>query len=149
MPIVETIAQQTRDALKSGDKETAGILRLLTAQFQSVIKDKREGPDATLTDEEALRVLEKEAKKRREAIVLYRNGNREDLALKEETELALILKYLPAQLTEEEIKSMIAQVVAGGATEFKDVMKQMSALARGRADGAQVATLVQNAVGQK
>lgn len=149
MALVETIAQQTRDALKGGDQHTAGVLRLLTAQFQNAIKEKREGPDATLTDEEALRVLEKEAKKRREAITLYRQGNREDLAAKEEAELTLIMQYLPAQMTDEEIKQELAKVMAGGATEFKDVMKQMSALTRGKADGAKVAALVKEATGQK
>lgn len=146
MSLVETIALQTNDALKAGDSETVGTLRLLTAQFQNVIKEKREGPEATLTDDEALRVLEREAKKRREAITLYRQGNREDLAVKEEKELAIIAKFLPAQLTEDEIKDMLEKVIAGGATEFKDVMKAMSAETRGRADGARVAALVKERV---
>jgi uncharacterized protein YqeY len=148
MSLIETIAQQTRDALKAGDSETAGTLRLITAQFQNTIKEKREGPDATLTDEEALRVVEREAKKRREAITLYKQGNREDLAAKEEKELALIQTFLPAQLTDEEVKAMIEQVIAGGATEFKDVMKAVSAQTRGRADGAKVAAFVKERVGQ-
>ncbi len=145
MTIVETIAQQIRDAMKSGDKETVAILRLLSAQFQSAAKEK--GPDAVLIDEEALRVLEKEAKKRRESITLYRAGNREDLAANEEKELTVILKYLPAQMTDDEIKKLLDETIAGGATEFKDVMKAMSAATRGKADGAKVAALVKERLG--
>ena len=147
MALVEDITQQTRAAMKSGDKETVGILRFITAQFQSAAKEKREGPDATLTDEEALRVLEKEAKKRRESIALYREGNREDLAANEEKELAIIMRYLPAQMTDDEIKQLLDETIAGGATEFKDVMKAMSAATRGKADGAKVAALVKERLG--
>ena len=148
MSIVETISQQTREALKAGDSATAGVFRLMTAQFQNAAIEKREGPGATLSDDEALRVLEREAKKRREAITLYRQGNREDLAAKEEQELAIILRYLPAQLTEDEIEAIIKKSMAAGAKEFKDVMKAVSAETRGRADGAKVAALVKAAVGQ-
>jgi len=148
MSLIETITQQTRDAMKSGDKDTVAILRLLTASLQGAAKEKREGPDATLTDEEALRVLDKEAKKRRDSIALYRAGNREDLAAQEEKELAVIVTYLPAQMSDEEIKALISSLIAGGATEFKDLMKQMSTATRGKADGAKVAAFVKEAVGQ-
>lgn len=149
MTIVETISQNIKEAMKAHDAETTGILRYLSAQFQNAVIEKREGPGAVLTDEEALRVLEREAKKRREAIALYKEANRPELVANEEKELAIIVRYLPAQLTDEEIKDMIAKVMAGGAAEFKDVMKLMSAQTRGRADGAKVAAFVKEATGGK
>src|SRR3989338_9737671 len=88
-------------ALKKGDKITLSVLRYVLSQINYSAIDKR----AELTDEEIIKLLYKEIKKRQEAIVLYRKGKREELAEKESKEIDVIKQYLPAQIPDGEIIS--------------------------------------------
>jgi hypothetical protein len=99
-----------------------------------------------LTDDEYLAVLSREVKTRRESVEAFRSGGREDLAAKEEAEIAILGEYLPQALTEDEIAALVHEgIAATGASSARDMGKVMGWLAprtRGRADGKRVSELV-------
>jgi uncharacterized protein YqeY len=103
-----------------------------------------------LSDEEVLKVLAKEAKKRREAATAYLEAKRPELAAREEAELALLEAYLPAQLSDTELQELVARALhetgATGMPQMGLVMKAATALVAGRADGGRVASIVKSAL---
>ena len=137
MAILEQIRDDLKGAMRAGEKEKVGALRLVLSELQKAAK---EGSDDELT------VLRRERKRRLEAARAYREAGREDLAEGEEAEGELISSYLPAELSEEELKEIVAQAVRdSGAESAKDmgrVMKQAMAAVDGRADGSRVSGLV-------
>lgn len=156
----KTIQNSVSQALKSGDSFVAGTLRMLLASIISKEKDKRykifkNKPNATesdlireseLTDQEIIEVISSEIKKRNDAIVLYKQGNRPELAEKEQKEIDILKKYLPEQLSEEEIKKMVKESIDKiKAKEIRDMGKVMADLTtkiKGRADGGAVSKIV-------
>jgi len=106
-----------------------------------------------LSDDEVLKVLTKEAKKRREAVTAYKEAKRPELAAKEESELAIVEAYLPAQLSDAELEGLVAQALtetgATGMSQMGLVMKAATALVAGRADGGRVAAIVKSALAAK
>jgi hypothetical protein len=136
--IQESIREQMTAAWKGGDTERRDTLRLLLAAFKNAEIE----AGHTLTDDEAIRVLQKEAKQRRDSITEYEKANRADLAEKEQVELVVIDEFLPAQLSDEELEAMARDVIAEvGASEPGDVgkvMRPMLAKVAGRADGGRV-----------
>ena len=112
MSLTERLQADMKNAMREGDAHRRDTLRMAIAAAQNAAKDKR----APLTDEEALEVVGREVKKRRESAEAYR-GTRPELAAKEEQELAILQEFLPAQMSELELKAIIeAAVVASGAT---------------------------------
>ena len=114
-------------AMKSGDKASTGTIRLI----QSAIKNRDiEARTSTATqddDQLVTEVLQKMIKQRRESVELYRKGGREELAAAEEAEIAVIERFFPAQMSEEEAKAAIAAIVAEtGASSMKDMGKVMA-----------------------
>jgi uncharacterized protein YqeY len=134
--------------MRSGDSLRRDVLRM--AQSAAYNVEKREGRD--LTDDEYAAVLAREVKTRRESVEAFRAGGREDLATKEEAEIAILSEYQPQQLTEDEIKVLVAEgIAATGATSARDLGKVMGWLSprtRGRADGKQVSALVARALAE-
>ena len=129
-------------ALKSGDKERAGILRFLNAQLQTKsIENRGQGKSETLSDEEVVGVFRKEVKKRRESAEMFRKGGRADLAENEEKESATIEAYLPAAASEDDIRAAVAAVRASGATEFPAIIRAVKEKLP-NADGAVVARII-------
>jgi uncharacterized protein len=141
-----SLNDQLRDeltaAMRSGDVLRRDTLRL--AQSAAYTVEKRN--QRPLTDEELLAVLTREVKTRRESVEAFRAGGREDLATKEEAEIAILSEFLPQALTEEEIRALVADgIAATGASSARDLGKVMGWLAprtRGRADGKRVSELV-------
>lgn len=137
MAIVDQIKTDLQGAMRAGEKERVGALRLVLSELQKAAK---EGSD------DELAVLRRERKRRLEAARAYREAGREDLASAEEVEGELIGGYLPAELSEEELQSIVAQAVRdSGAQSVKDMgqaMKQAMAAVDGRADGKRVSGLV-------
>lgn len=109
--MLEEINNDLLQALKEKDEFKINTLRLLINSFKNRLIEKRVVNEANLTPEEELDILVKEANKRKEAIILYEKGNRSDLALKEKKELEIIEKYLPKQLSREEVKNFIFEKV--------------------------------------
>ena len=138
-------------ALKSGDSFRVGTLRMLLSSLHNKeIEKKGKGLESTLSDDEAIEVLSREAKKRKEAIEAYEKGNRTDLAQKETKELEIIEKYLPEQLSEEEIEKIItAAIKKTGAVTVKDfgkVMGEAMKELKGKADASLVSKIVRKRI---
>jgi len=104
-----------------------------------------------ITSEEIMEILFLEAKKRRESISAFEKGNRQDLVEKEKKELAILQKYLPEQMSEEELKKIVRQVIektgAKGIKEMGKVMKEIASQIKGRADGSLVSKIVKELLG--
>ncbi|MEJ2056086.1 MAG: GatB/YqeY domain-containing protein [Calditrichaceae bacterium] len=150
MTIEQQINEDLKTALKAGEKETVSAYRTIMAQIKDErikLRVKRE-----MTEEDVIGVLMNAAKKRKEAIDIYRSNNREDLAAKEERELALLQKYLPEQLSEEEIKEIIAKIIEQtNASSIKDLGKVMGAAMRelkGKADGQMIQSIAREKLTQ-
>ena len=141
MTLADTVKVDLTTAMKAGEKDRVGALRLILSELQ---KDAKEGAG----DEVA--VLKRERKRRLEAAHAFRDGGREELADGEEAEAALIALYLPAELTDEELGPIVAGAVASsGASSPQDMgqaMKAAMAAVAGRADGKRVSALVQEAL---
>jgi uncharacterized protein len=137
MAIADQIKTDLQGAMRAGEKARVGALRLVLSELQ---KSAKEG------GEDELAVLRRERKRRLEAARAYREAGREDLAAGEEAEGELIGGYLPAELSEEELASIVEQAVReSGAQTAKDMgqaMKQAMAAVDGRADGKRVSGLV-------
>lgn len=142
MSLVEKIKENIAAALKGGEKERAGVLRLLLSELNNKQKEKFGGNPKPLTDEDALAVLKKEVKKRKEAIELFRKGNREDLAKKDEAELKIIGEYLPPEISSQEIKAVVERLFAAGNKEFNTLMRETMKELAGQADGKVVSGIV-------
>jgi uncharacterized protein YqeY len=141
MAIAEQIKSDLQGAMRAGEKEKVGALRLVLSELQ---KDAKEGPG------DELAVLRRERKRRLEAATAYRAAGREDLAGGEEREGELIGAYLPAELSDSELATLVEQAVRdSGAQSAKDMgsaMKSAMAAVDGRADGKRVSGLVRAAL---
>ena len=130
------ITDDMKAAMRSGEKERLGIIRMITAAIKQREVDER----ITLDDAQVLSVLEKMIKQRRESVVQFQAGNRPDLVDKESAEITLLQGYMPSQLSDAEIDAMIAgAITATGAASIKDMGKVMGivkAKAQGRTDMA-------------
>jgi len=132
------IQEDMKAAMRSGDKERLGTIRLIMAAVKQREVDER----ITLDDTQVLGVLEKMGKQRRESMAQFQAGGRADLVAKEAAELAIIGAYMPAALSDAELDSLILEAIAAtGATSIKDMGKVMGLIktrAQGRADMAAV-----------
>jgi uncharacterized protein YqeY len=140
----DSLRSDLTDAIRSRDQLRADTLRMV---LTSVTTEEVAGTEARqLSDDEVLKVVAKEAKKRREASSAYTDAGRAELAAREDAELAVIEAYLPAQLGDEEIEALVAEAVAEtGATGLPQlglVMKTVQPRVAGRADGGRVAAIV-------
>ncbi len=147
MNIKQRINEDLKNALKEGKDLVVSTLRLmLSALHNREIEKRTKERDVNLTEDEVIEVLQKEAKKREEAILFYEKGQRVDLVQKEKEELEIIRKYLPPSLTEEEIIEEIKEALEVLGTKTKrDFGKLMSFLMKklkGRVDGEKVAELL-------
>lgn len=132
------------DSMRAKDKVRSGTLRMV---LTSITNAEVAGDEAReLDDDEVLKVVTKEAKKRKEASSAYRDANRPELADTEDAELAILEAYLPAQLGDDELRAIVERAVAStGATgmpQMGQVMKAAQGEVAGRADGGRVAAVV-------
>ncbi len=142
MPIHQQIEQDYLTAFKAHDQARVDVLRLVKAALKNAEIDLRKHE---LSDAEATAVLMKEAKQRKESIAMYQQGNRPELAAIETAELAAISAYLPAQMSDADLASVVAGVIAELKPTVKDFGKVMSAVmakVKGQADGSRVSAAV-------
>jgi uncharacterized protein YqeY len=147
MALKEQLQSDLQAAIKARDELTAATLRMaLTAVTNAEVAGKEA---VELSDDEVLMVLDKEAKKRRESAVAYRDADRPELAEREEAELGVLAGYLPQPLTDAEVSALIdeaiEEVTATGKTGMAamgPVMQRVTAATRGRADGKTVSAIV-------
>ena len=150
MGLKEKLQSDLTDAIRSRAEVKSGTIRMLLA---AITNEEVSGKAArVLKDDEIITVLSREAKKRREAVEAYVAAKRDDLADKERAEGEVIAQYLPAQLSEDEIKKMIGDAIsetgAAGPAGMGLVMKVLSPKIAGKADGGVVSGLVKAALGQ-
>jgi uncharacterized protein YqeY len=142
----ERLQQDTSAAMRSGDVLRRDVLRMVQNTVYNTEKSKR----TTLSEDELLGVLSREVRTRRESVDAFRRGGREDLAAKEEAEIAILAEYLPRPLTEDELRALVEQGIAEtGASSPRDlgaVMGWLSPRIRGRADGKAASGLVASAL---
>ena len=133
--------------MRAGEKERLGVIRMIT----SAIKQREVDERITLDDAQVLSVLEKMIKQRKESLVLFQAGNRQDLVEKEAAEITLLQGYLPSQLSDAEIDSLITEAIAStSAASIKDMGKVMGVIkgkAQGRADMAAVGAKIKAKLG--
>ena len=144
MSLKEQLTNDMKEAMKAHDKDRLAVIRMVRgAVRQQEIDGKKE-----LGDEDVLAVISKEVKMRRDSIEEFRKGGREDLVEKTEAEIAVLMPYLPAQLSEEEIRGLVQAAVAQtGAASPKDMGKVMGVLmpkVKGRADGKTGSAIVRS-----
>ncbi|MCX6444008.1 MAG: GatB/YqeY domain-containing protein [Actinobacteria bacterium] len=148
MGLKETLKSDLTEAIRSSNKVVSGTIRMV---LTAITNEEVSGKEArVLTEDEIITVLSREGKKRREAADEFAKAGRTDKAAEEKAEGEVIAKYLPAQLTEDDIKKLIAAAVAStGAAGPGDMGKVMGAIKpqiAGKADGALVSSLVKAAL---
>ncbi len=134
MSLKDRITDDMKAAMRSGERARLSTIRLILAAVKQREVDER----VTLDDAQVLAVLEKMIKQRRESITQFQSGGRSDLVAKETAELEIVKSYLPAQLSDAEVASLIDEAIRStGAASIKDMGKVMGAVrqqAQGRTD---------------
>ena len=142
MSLKDQLANDMKTAMKAGEKDRLGVIRLVNAAIKQREVDER----IVLDDAQVLAVLEKMLKQRKDSVAQYESAGREDLAVVERYEIGVIQSYLPAQLSAAEVEAIVAKAIAdSGASSAKDMGKVVGLIKpqlAGRADMGQVSALV-------
>lgn len=146
MDIKEQIVNDMKTAMKQKDALKLQVLRSLKSKLmEKEISERKEG-EATLSDEQAIGVLMKAAKQRKESIDQFESGGRDDLAEKEKEELKIIESYLPEMMDEDEIRNVVKEKISKlGASGLQDMGKVMGVVMselKGKAEGAKISSIV-------
>jgi uncharacterized protein YqeY len=149
MSLDAKINEEMKIAVKAGDKLKLETVRSIRA---AIIEFNKSGIGREMNEQDELKILQNQAKKRKDAIQLYIQGGRQELADKEKQELAIIEEYLPKQMDDAEVKDIIKKLIAEvGATDMKDMGKVMGLSMKqlqGKADGNKVQQFVKELLGQ-
>lgn len=132
MSLEQNIEQDYKEAFKSKKETEVNTLRMLRSALKNLAIDKKTD---SLSDEDVVSIVKKELKKRQDSVESFKKAGRDDLSSKEEAEMTILEKYMPAMLSEEEVEKIIDQVIAGGQNNFGQVMKEVMAQTKGQADG--------------
>jgi hypothetical protein len=147
MTLKERITEDMKTAMRSGEKDRLAVIRLL----QAAIKQREVDERITLDDAQITSVLEKMIKQRKESIVAFDKGGRADLVAKENSEISVLQPYLPAQLSDAELDTIIADAISStGAASIKDMGKVMGIVkskAAGKADMGAVGARIKARLG--
>ncbi len=150
MSLESKISQDLKTALKAKDQAALRAIRAIKA---AILVRKTDGSGTEINDKEELKILQKLVKSRTESLEIYEKQNREDLAKIERDEIAVLKTYLPAQVSEEELRDIIGQIIAAeNATSMKDmgrVMGKANQQLAGKADGKQIAAIVKERLSSK
>ena len=142
MSLKEQLAQDLKDAMKDKDTVRKNVVQLIRSSVLQVEKDQK----ITLDDDGVLDVIAKQLKQRRDSLPDYEKSGREDLISQLKTEMTILMGYLPAQLSHEELEAIVSEAVsATGASSMKDMGKVMAAVmpkTKGRADGKEINAIV-------
>ena len=144
MSLMEQLTADMKEAMKQGEKERLSVIRLVRGAVRQAEIDGKK----TLTDDEVVSVINKEVKMRRDSIEEFERGSRPDLVAKAQAEIAILMPYLPEQLSEDAVKTLAEVAVAEvGAQTAKDIGKVMGVLmprVQGRANGKLVQEIVRS-----
>ncbi len=146
MGILEIIERDFKKALREKRVESLSVLRILKTSLHNKEIELRPSKQE-LNDEIAVEVIQREVKKRREAVEMFEKGGRSDLVEKERKELELLIKYLPEQLSDDKIRTIVSEVIkdlkTSGSPDRGRIMGQVMGRLKGRADGNRVNQIVQ------
>lgn len=138
MSIREQINQDVKEAMKAKDSKKRDALRLLTSAFKQVEVDERK----ELSDEDIIKIIQSQVKRRNDAATQYKDAGRDDLLQIELDEIAIYSQYLPAQLSDEELSEALKEIIVKiAASSIKDIGKVMGAASKelsGKADGKRI-----------
>ena len=144
--VLDEIKEQLKASMKKGDKKNVLAIRNILEKIKNVQVDSKED----LKENQIIKIIAKHAKQLRESIVQFENGNRLDLAEKEQEELKIAEQFLPAQLSKNEVKDIVMNVIQDlNATQMSDMGKVMKAVidqTKGNADGKLISTLVRESL---
>ena len=147
MALVDRLREDLNQALRKGDKTRLSVIRLLISN----INNAQIAKGAAIDDGDVIAVMNKQARQHRESIEAFRKGNRPDLTAKEEAELAVLLEYLPQQMSREEIvaaaRKVIEEVGAHSPGEKGKVMSKLMPQLKGKAPGAEINAVVMELLG--
>jgi uncharacterized protein YqeY len=147
MSLQDRLTEDMKAAMKAGEKETLGVIRRAIAAMKNARIDKK----ADLDEQDEIRVVRSMAKQHKESIEQFRAAGREDLATKEEAELAILAVYLPPEMDEAQLDAIIGEVITEtGASTMKDmgtVIKAVMARTAGQAEGGVVSAKVKARLG--
>jgi uncharacterized protein len=151
MTLKETIKDDMKTAFKAGDAATRGALQMVLSVIQNREIEKRlKTGESELTDEEVVAAIQTEIKKRKDAATQYEAAGRADSAASEKAEADLLMKYMPEQMTEDEVQKLIADAIAAtgaaGAKDMGKVMGQVAPKTKGMFDGTRLSELVKQAL---
>lgn len=142
MTVYEQIQEDLKNAMKSGDNESKEALRFLMAEIQKDVVDNG-GDRLNITDETTLKVLDKSVKSRKDSIKIFEEQGRKDLADPEKKQLEIISKYLPAQMSDEELKAIVEKVKSENPTvQGMALMGKVMPLVKGKADPERIKGLI-------
>ena len=141
----DQIQEDLKQAMLAKEADKLSTIRMLKSALQ-YFEIQKEGAGYSASDEEVVEVVGREIKKRRESIEMFERGNRQELADKEKRELEVLQTYLPEQLSEDDVRTLIDEaIVSTGATSMQDMGKVMGVLSektRGKAEGSVVSSIV-------
>ena len=143
--LFERVQADLNAARKAQDKP----LTLLLGTILSDLKNRQLELQHDLSDEDSLEVLRRGIKRRRESIEMYAKGNREDLAAKERGEVDALQRYLPAQVSDDELRTAVRAAIAAGASNIGVVMGKVTPQFKGRADGGRISAIVREELSAK
>ncbi len=146
MSIKDQIFTDLKEAMKAKDQDRLRVLRSIKAKLMEKEISERQGGEAELTEEQALQVLTKAAKQRKESITQFEDGGRNDLADNEKVELAIIEAYLPEMMSEDDVRAIVKDKIsamgASGPQDMGKVMGPIMGQLKGKADGSLVSRIV-------
>jgi len=138
---MSTLLERVQSELTAARKAQDKALTLLVGTLLSEIKNREIELKHPVTDEEAVEVVRRAIKKRRESIEMYTKGGRGDLAEKESAEVVMLERYLPPQVDPEEIRAAVKAAIAGGAANVGAVMGKVMPAFKGRAEGGTISAI--------
>ncbi|MDA3840451.1 MAG: GatB/YqeY domain-containing protein [Patescibacteria group bacterium] len=149
--LLDQIKIDLKEAMKAKEELRLSVLRMMISVIRNKEISLRKGEDVVLSDEQILEVLSSEVKKRKDSIESYKVGNREDLVEIEKNEIDIIAKYLPAQMSEEELEKIVEDVMKtkseNSTVAFGAIMGEVMARVKGKADGTAVSAMVKKKLG--
>ena len=147
MTLQQKIQQNLKNALKAKDAITLSVLRMLSSAIMNEAMAKRK-KDKVLNDEEILQVIARQIKQRKDSIEQYKKGERHDLAKNEELEMKILEKYMPEQISQDEIRKTVQKIIDSGLSDFGPLMGKIMAELKGKADGAIVKKIVEQMINE-
>lgn len=146
--ITDQINNDFKDAMRAKDELVVGALRILKSEIKNAEIEKK----SELTEEEVMKVIAKKVKQHKDSIESFTSGGRQDLVDHEVKQMAVLAKYLPQQMGEDEVRALVKAVIAdtnATATDFGKVMKEVLVRAKGQTDGSVVSKFVKEELAAK